>query len=499
MSIASLILFTGLFTALLYRIISKRTIEVHNVRAASALDFTAFANDMEFNITTISSMSCSHLRGLGTLVSGNPGFNDKLTSLSTFGNYSCHNTTNGPTISLKCHSCPLLQDSVFISWHFVDLPNDPAIAVGFQFNLTAKNHANPKYLSFVSGVLKNRSKHDDTAISFRGADVNILKFTLFPRVYNNLHDLKLVQPLFYEFLPGSSFSEINQLYASLQSSKDGLVNITLYINPLSAYIVEVDNETILGPVSFLADLGGLYCFSICFFFYFLVQCEFRMKKLRTEDSIMHGIRNRRKALARWDKLRKYVRYTWGSSAVDNEYNNIKQESCCPKVSAGIFNRNGASLKQRQPETTISISFNKKLSSPGKKSSSSDCIDTHMFESSAETIADLKGRFPHGSNKPVLTNEEGGQMRNYKAKCFVGSHEEDVSEPQRFPAVDNYILPPPPSLEYKAGSEIDLSDMKRNLDHLREYNVMLREKFMATHSVLEALIMNASPEATRSQA
>ncbi|KAF8393932.1 hypothetical protein HHK36_020134 [Tetracentron sinense] len=247
-SVASWILFIGLFATLLYQIISKRTVEVHNLRATNAPDLLSFVNDMEFNITTISSMSCSHLRGLGTLVTGTPGFIDyRVFPLSVFGKYSCQNTSLGPTITLKCNNCRIIQDNLYISWQFVDLPNDPATAVGFQFNLTAKNHADSKHVSFVSGTLKNGSNRDDRPITFRGADVNILKFHLFPRVYRNFHDLRLVQPLFHEFIPGSSFLESRQLQSSLQSSRDGLINTTLYVNYLSAYIVEIDNQNILEP------------------------------------------------------------------------------------------------------------------------------------------------------------------------------------------------------------------------------------------------------------
>lgn len=221
---------------------------MHNLRATNAPDLVSFVNDMEFNITTISSMSCSNLRGLGTLVTGNPGFIDhRVVPLSRFANYSCINTSKGPTVTIKCDSCKLFQDSLYISWQFVDLSNNPAAAVGFEFNLTAKNHASKKHTSFVSGTLKNGSNFDDSPVTFRGSDSNMLKFNLFPRIFHNLHGLKLMQPLFHEFLPGSFFREKSQLQASLETPNGGLVNTTVYINFLSAYIVEIDNQNILGP------------------------------------------------------------------------------------------------------------------------------------------------------------------------------------------------------------------------------------------------------------
>lgn len=235
------------FLRLLYQIISNRTIEVHNVRATNAPDLSSFINDMEFNITTISSMSCANLRNFGTLVTGNPGFDQKVVPLSKYGNYSCQNTSIGPTITVKCNGCRPVQDNMYISWQFVDLPNNPAAAVGFQFNLSTKNHVNKRHLSFVSGTLKNGSSFDDRPVTFRGRNTNILKFNLFPQIYNNLKELKLIQPLFHDFVPGSLFHDTNELRTSLESSIDGMLNTTLFVNLLSDYIVEIDNESILGP------------------------------------------------------------------------------------------------------------------------------------------------------------------------------------------------------------------------------------------------------------
>ncbi|KAJ0971916.1 hypothetical protein J5N97_019875 [Dioscorea zingiberensis] len=318
-SVACWILLGGLLSALLYQIITKRSIEVHRVKAANAPDLLAFVNDLEFNITTISSMSCSNLRGLDTLVTGVPGFVDyRVFPLSTYANYHCYNTSKGPTISIRCNNCQVPRRDHFISWHFVDLPNDPATAVGFQFNLTAKDHDDVKHVSYVSGTLKSDS--DNKPKTFRGPDLNILKIHLFPQTYIRLHNLKLIQPLFHDFIPGSSIAESGNLRSSLQSPNSGIVNTTLYISYLADYIVEIDKEIINGPVSFLADIGGLYSISLAIFLYLLWQCEGRFKKLRYEDSVMRDIRSRRRAQRNWDKLRKFVMYTWGPSNLDG--NNI---------------------------------------------------------------------------------------------------------------------------------------------------------------------------------
>lgn len=468
-SIASWILFIGLFAALLYQILSKRSIEVHNVRAINAPDLASFNNDLEFNITTVSSMSCSNLRGLGTLITGSPGLIDqRVVPLSTFANYSCQNTSKGPTISLRCNNCQLIQDILYISWRFVDLPDNPASAVGFQFILTAKNRANKKHLSFVSATIKNGSYLDDTPVTFRGVDASILKFNLFPRIYRNLHDLKLIQPLLHEFLPGSSFRETRQLQASFESSNNGLIATTLYVNFLSAYVIEIDNQNMLGLVSFLADLGGLYCVSIGIFFYFLVQCEYRIKRLRNEDSVLRGIRNRRKAQEHWDKLRKYVMYTWGCSTLDDCYKKTKKGSCCTSVVVESFHRNGSSMKRGQQNRKDAFSFNKKIGLPSEKNAIIEC--THV---------------PH---EVVDSRKKDGKQY----------YEGDASQPRAFSSIGSNTLPPPPSIDFKVGSEMNMLDIQKNLQNLYEYNVTLRDKFIAAQSMLDALSTRASSPAKESQ-
>lgn len=444
---ASWLLFIGLFAALLYQIISKRTVEVHNVRASNEPDLVTFINDLEFNITTISSMTCSQLRGLGTVAIGNPGSIEYRTaSLSTFAKYSCVNTTKGPTISLRCNNCQPLRDVAYVSWHFIDLPNNPASAVGFQFNLTARNHAHEKHLSFVRGALKNGSNANERAVTFRGRVPNILKFNLFPRIYHNMHGLKLIQPLFHEFLPGSSFSEPNELQNSLQSITDGLINTTLYINFLSDYIVEIDSQNILGPVSFFADLGGLFCFSMCIFFYLLVQCEYRVKKLRNEDTVMRKIRSRRKAQDSWDKLRKYVMYTWGPCSLEEEYSSLKNDTCCGVVKVKSSNRPGISDKQSQQTGMEDIHFSKSAKIPSQKALAS------------------------------LDSKDDDQTC-FKTKALV--------------------LPPPPSLEHRDPNEIKVSDLQNDLQKLYEYNVILTEKLTTAQSMISAILKNESRPALES--
>ncbi|KAL4382310.1 hypothetical protein HN51_005928 [Arachis hypogaea] len=463
-SIASWILFIGLFAALLYQIISKRSIEVHNIRATNGPELASFISHLDFNITAISSMSCANLRGLGTLVTGNPGFVDeRVLSLSTLVNYTCYNSSKGPTIALKCEKCRAIPDNMYISWQFVDLPSSPATAVGFEFKLSASDYTK-KHVSFVNGTLKNGSNFDNSPVTFRGRESNILKFNLFPRIYRNLHDLKLIQPLFHEFLPGSVSRDRNQLRASLENSVDGLVNTTLYINFLSAYVVEIDKENILGPVSFLADLGGLYCISIGIFFYLLIQCEYRIKKLRNEDNVMRTIRNRRKAQEHWDKLRKYVMFTYGYPTIEDDYKNSKTDPCCSGTMLHSVRGSASSRKRRMQSKTSSISFYKKADQPATMSQSFRPVGS-----------------ANGSNL---------QPENMEKQHNVDIHNNDPHRPRSSQShessiVDDNFIPPPPSLECKDGSRMNMSDVQKNLQSLYEYNVMLRDKLVAAQSLLHS--------------
>jgi hypothetical protein len=233
---------------LLYQSIRKRNVEVHRIKPANAPDLLSFTNDVEFHITTVSSMSCTQAIAPSTIAMGTPGFLDfKVLPLSTLLTYSCQNTSQGPSISLKCHGCRIPPRDHYVSWQFVDQPRRPAAAVGFQFNLTAKQHGNDKYMSFVSGTISSENYTDDKLKTFRGQDSNVLKIQLFPQIYNNHQNLKLLQPLVQDFTQGSTFSDVRTLNASLQDPADGVINTTLYISYLSDYIVEISKENTVGP------------------------------------------------------------------------------------------------------------------------------------------------------------------------------------------------------------------------------------------------------------
>jgi hypothetical protein len=233
--------------------------EVHRIKPANAPDLLSFVNDLQFNITTISGMSCAQAVAPSAIAMGTPGFMDfRVVPLPTLFTYSCTNTSQGPSISLMCNGCRFPPRDHYVSWQFVDLPGQPAAAVGFQFSMTAKQHGNNEYVSFVSGAMNSDGYADDGKLkTFRGRDLNVLKIQLFPQIYNTLGNLRLLQPLVQDFTEGSTFSDVGSLNASLQDARDGLVNTTLYISYLSDYIVEISNESVIGPGESLMK-HGLY-------------------------------------------------------------------------------------------------------------------------------------------------------------------------------------------------------------------------------------------------
>lgn len=152
-------------------------------------------------------------------------------------------------LNIRCQNCALTFEAMYISWQFFDIENkSPATAVGFQFNFTARNRVHEQeYANFVSGTIKNGMKLDNTSITYRGADAQVLRFNLFPRVHLNLHSLKLLQPSFHGFRPGSFARDENKLQSLLQSPKDGLINTTLALHFLSEYLTEIDDKKYGGP------------------------------------------------------------------------------------------------------------------------------------------------------------------------------------------------------------------------------------------------------------
>ncbi|KAL4192780.1 hypothetical protein AMTRI_Chr06g196030 [Amborella trichopoda] len=464
LSVACWILFVGLVSALLYHIITKRAVEVHNVKASNVSNLLSFVNDMEFNITTVSSMSCAHLHGLGSVVTGIPGFIDhRVLPLSMFANYSCHNSSMGPTISLSCKNCRITRDNLYVSWQFVDLPKDPATAVGFQFNLTAQKPGNNKHVSSISGTLKSGSATTERPTTFRGVDGNVLNFHMFPQIYRNVHNLRLIQPLFHEFLPGSSFVDANKFRASLDNSNGGLINITIYISFISDYIIEVDSENV---------------------------CEYRIKKLRYEDATFRKIRSRRLAQKRWNKLRKYVMYTWGSELLDEKNQGItKRKTFVHKIFRSM-QRFGSLEPRRQQSIEDHMDQVASTRRPLEKNSIStpppaDMVKSCLATSTHET--EYKGSY--GVENAI--GHEVLAIKNTKKKDLVSSYEDHTSECE-FVHLKECINPLLPLPEIRVESGMDIFEIQKNLRNLYEYNVKMREKFLTLQSLVVDVIQRLPP-------
>jgi hypothetical protein len=135
----------------------------------------------------------------------------------------------------------------------VDLPNHPATAIGFEFNLTARDHYENKHLTYVSGTVNSDGVMDTSTNvmkTFRGAETNVLKIQLFPEEYISSKGFKLLRPLFNDFVPGSYFTDMGGLKASLENGRAGLVNATLFISYQSDYIVQIYKKSFWDLVSF---------------------------------------------------------------------------------------------------------------------------------------------------------------------------------------------------------------------------------------------------------
>ncbi|XP_062109639.1 uncharacterized protein LOC133821213 isoform X2 [Humulus lupulus] len=75
----------------------------------------------------------------------------------------------------------------------------------------------------------------------------------------------------------------------------------------------------------------------------------------------------------------------------------------------------------------------------------------------------------------------------------GSCKESSSQLVSF-SLSHANIPLPPTLELKDSSEMDMSDVQKNLKCLYEYNVMLREKFLSVQSMLLELATKFLPSA-----
>ncbi|XP_042015405.1 uncharacterized protein LOC121763447 isoform X2 [Salvia splendens] len=73
---------------------------------------------------------------------------------------------------------------------------------------------------------------------------------------------------------------------------------------------------------------------------------------------MKNIRNRGKAQDRWEKLRKYVRYTWGACSLDDRKSELNQTSCTGIMMKSLHHRE-LSHKQRVQDRSNAASLSNK--------------------------------------------------------------------------------------------------------------------------------------------
>lgn len=159
---------------------------------------------------------------------------------------------------------------------------------------------------------------------------------------------------------------------------------------------------------------------------------------------MRSIRNRRKAQEQWDKLRKYVNFTWGRGLIPSEDGVFVENACCncfPNL------KGGSSFNQRKQIRMDNLSFNTKVSTPSEKG-----------------------------------------LRDVKEKSSMHWNNADTSGQQEVLA----DIALPPSLEMRgAGSEISIPEIQKNLENIYEYNMMLREKLVIAQSMIHTLTSKAS--------
>lgn len=145
-----------------------------------------------------------------------------------------------------------------------------------------------------------------------------------------------------------------------------------------------------------------------------------------------------------------------------------------------------------------MDFNKKFSLPNEKTAISERSCTTGVKSCVAGTAPIShGQMSDSSDAPPVKCKVLGSTDNRKQHS-VGLCEGGSSQPQSFTLVDENIIPSPPTLELEAGSEIEISDIQKNLKSLYEYNVMLREKLVAAQLLLHTLAKKSASPITESK-
>lgn len=246
----------------------------------------------------------------------------------------------------------------------------------------------------------------------------------------------------------------------------------------------------LSAVSFLADVGGLYCVSIGLFFYILVQCEYRIKKLRNEDSVMRKVRSRRKAQDRWDKLRKYVMYTYAPNQLEEEYD-MRNDGCCTGVKMESLQKKSSSVRGKGSSRLDTISFSRKVGLPSEKRAIPEKIDTQSATYILPVSATDLQKNTHLKEKRFQENAVPPNTKGRNPEDIVAPDVENALQAPAFPAANDITVPPPPLLKLQAADHVSMTNLQKDLQNLYEYNMMLREKLIAAQSMLHSLAIKES--------
>ncbi|CAN4106374.1 unnamed protein product [Withania somnifera] len=167
---------------------------------------------------------------------------------------------------------------------------------------------------------------------------------------------------------------------------------------------------------------------------------------------MRKVRSRRKAQERWDKLRKYVMYTYAPNQLEEEYG-MRNDGCCTGVKMESLHRKNSSVRGRGSRRLDTISFSRTVGLPSDK-----------FQENA-----------------VPPNTKCSKLED-----IIAPDVENVLQAPAFPAADDITVPPPPPLKLQAADHKSMTNLQKDLQNLYEYNMMLREKLIAVQSMLHSL-------------
>eukprot|EP00897_Mesotaenium_endlicherianum_P002911 jgi/Mesen1/2648/ME000166S01770 len=298
---------------LVYQYFSQKDVTVQNILPASGREVESYRNDLEYNVTIISSMKCIQLLPTYNMLTMGTGEVDKrvYNSSSTL-DIRCYDTPQGPLMRTLCPACVVGSDNYISNFTFVDIPEQGLVAsaVGYRFLVTAIGNTSKggQRRSIVSGELQAGSNGTFAPpSSIRGGSPSVLYFRFIPRLFKDKNDLRLMQITFHEFVTGTSFSDQTTLQAAVENAT-AAVTVLVQSEILSAFIVQTEVQASIGILSFLAKVGGIYQLGVLLFFTTLNMSERYVKFLRYDDKLLNRLEKQRVARYYWRKLRIAVKF-----------------------------------------------------------------------------------------------------------------------------------------------------------------------------------------------